>query len=84
MEHDLEKMRNLKIILSASEDLLGLKINFQKVSCFVSLSLKTRMPFMPNFLVVGKVSLQPTILASLYIIRDLKHGNTSRKVYKSD
>lgn len=31
MEHDLEKVRNLKLILSAFEHLSGLKINFHKI-----------------------------------------------------
>jgi hypothetical protein len=30
MEHDLEKAQNLKLILSAFEQLSGLKINFHK------------------------------------------------------
>jgi hypothetical protein len=36
MEHDLEKAKNLKLILSAFEQLLGLKINFHKseLYCF--------------------------------------------------
>ena len=36
MEHDMEKARNLKLILSAFEQLSGLKINYHKseVFCF--------------------------------------------------
>jgi hypothetical protein len=34
MEHDLEKARNLKLILSAFEQLLGPKINYQKSELF--------------------------------------------------
>ena len=34
MEHDIEKARNLKLILSAFEQLLGLKINFHKSELF--------------------------------------------------
>ena len=34
MEHDLEKARNLKLILSAFEQLSGLKINFHKSELF--------------------------------------------------
>ena len=36
MEHDLEKAKNLKLILSAFEQLSGLKINFHKsdLYCF--------------------------------------------------
>jgi hypothetical protein len=34
MEHDLEKAKNLKLILSAFEHLSGLKINFHKIELF--------------------------------------------------
>ena len=34
MEHDMEKTRNLKLILSAFEQLSGLKINFHKSEVF--------------------------------------------------
>ena len=34
MEHDIEKARNLKLILSAFEQLSGLKINFHKSELF--------------------------------------------------
>ena len=34
MDHDLEKARNLKLILSAFEQLSGLKINFHKSELF--------------------------------------------------
>jgi hypothetical protein len=34
MEHDIEKARNLKLILAAFEQLSGLKINFQKSELF--------------------------------------------------
>jgi hypothetical protein len=34
MEHDLEKARNLKLILAAFEQLSGLKINFHKSELF--------------------------------------------------
>ena len=34
MDHDLEKARNLKLILSALERLSGLKINFHKSELF--------------------------------------------------
>ena len=43
MEHDLDKGRNLKLILSAFEQLSGLKINFHKANCFASVRLKTRL-----------------------------------------
>ena len=34
MDHDLEKATNLKLILSAFEQLSGLKINFHKIELF--------------------------------------------------
>jgi hypothetical protein len=34
MEHDFEKARNRKLILSAFEQLSGLKINFHKIELF--------------------------------------------------
>ena len=34
MEHDIEKAKNLKLILSAFEHLSGLKINFHKSELF--------------------------------------------------
>ena len=34
MEHDIEKVKNLKLILSAFEQLSGLKINFHKSELF--------------------------------------------------
>ena len=34
MEHDIEKAKNLKLILSAFEQLSGLKINFHKSELF--------------------------------------------------
>jgi hypothetical protein len=34
MEHDLEKARNLKLILAAFKQLSGLKINFHKSELF--------------------------------------------------
>jgi hypothetical protein len=34
MEHDLDKAQNLKLILSAFEQLSGLKINFHKSELF--------------------------------------------------
>ena len=34
MDHDLDKARNLKLLLCASEELSGLKINFYKSELF--------------------------------------------------
>jgi hypothetical protein len=49
MEHDLEKAKNLKLILSAFEQLFGLKINF-RVNCIVLARLKIRPSCMRNYL----------------------------------
>jgi hypothetical protein len=53
MEHDLEKARNLKLTISASEQVSGLKINFIRVSCFVFVRLKTRSLHTPTCLSLG-------------------------------
>jgi hypothetical protein len=34
MEHDLEKARSMKLLLSAFEELSGIKINFHKSEIF--------------------------------------------------
>jgi hypothetical protein len=34
MEHDIDKANNIKLLLSAFEQLLGLKINFHKSEIF--------------------------------------------------
>ena len=52
MDHDLEKAMNLKLILSAFEQLSKLKINFHKSELFVSARPKKRLCSMLNFLVV--------------------------------
>jgi hypothetical protein len=56
MEHDLEKSQNLKVILSAFEQLSGLKINFHKseLFCFGE-ALNELVPTL-ICLVVGKAS----------------------------
>jgi HKD family nuclease len=53
MEHDLEKARNLKFILSTFKQLSGLKVIFPEVSCFASMRANERLTFMPRFSVVG-------------------------------
>jgi hypothetical protein len=49
MEHDLENARNLKLILSAFENLSCLKINFRKSELFCLVRPRTMPTFMPNF-----------------------------------
>jgi hypothetical protein len=46
MDHDQKKARNLKLILAAFEQLLGLNINSKKVNYFVSVKLKMMQLFM--------------------------------------
>jgi hypothetical protein len=53
MEHGLEKVQNLKLILAAIEQLSGLKTNFHKVSCSILARLKMRVAFMLICSVVG-------------------------------
>jgi hypothetical protein len=57
MEHDLEKDKNLKLILSPFEKLSGLKINFHKseLLCFDEAQDEAAL-YMLNFLAVGWVS----------------------------
>jgi retron-type reverse transcriptase len=52
MDHDLDKAKNLKLILSGSICQV-LKLISIKVNCFVLESLKTRLTNMPNFSDVG-------------------------------
>jgi hypothetical protein len=53
MEHDLEKARNMKLLLSAFEQMSSLKINFYKseVFCFRP---KSRNRSMDNYLDVRR------------------------------
>jgi hypothetical protein len=53
MEYDLEKSRNLKLIL---EQLSGLKLTFIIVSCFVLVRRKTRSMLTPTYLGMGRAS----------------------------
>jgi hypothetical protein len=54
MEHDFEKARKLKLILSAFEQLSGLKLTSIRASCYVLVRPKTRSMLMPICLVVGR------------------------------
>jgi hypothetical protein len=58
MEHDFEKARNLKLILSAFEKLQVLKLTFIRVICSVLVRLRIWPTSMQNFLAVGWVSLR--------------------------
>ena len=63
MEHNMKKARNLKLILSAFEQLSSLKINFHKVNFFVLARPKSPVPYTLSYSAVGKVSFQSIILA---------------------
>jgi hypothetical protein len=71
MEHDLEKARNLKLILTTFEQLSGLKINFHKGEIFFLVTPKTMLTCMPSYLVVGLVIFLLAILVFRFTIRDL-------------
>ena len=51
MEHDLDKARNLKPLLPAFEQMLGLKINFHKTDCSALEKSLRRRSIMPSYLV---------------------------------
>lgn len=58
MEHDMEKARNLKLILSAFEQLFGLKINFHKSEVFCFGDAQVKCFVLANYSDVGLASLQ--------------------------
>ena len=78
MEHDFEKARNLKLILAAFEQLLGLKINFHKSDFFVLVMLVMTLPCMLNFLAVCKVNFLSTIWVFRFIFGNLQMLNGKR------
>jgi hypothetical protein len=81
MEHDLEKAKNLKLILLAFEHLSGLKINFHKSELFFLARPKIRLIYMPSFLDAIKVNFQLGIWVSQFIFADLQmlNGKLLRK-----
>jgi hypothetical protein len=58
MEHDLEKAQNLKLILSAFEQLSGLKINFHKSELFCFGEALNEVSAYDNLFGCGKASFQ--------------------------
>jgi hypothetical protein len=56
MEHDLEKAQNLKLILSAFEQLSGLKINFHKSDLFCFSDAQDEVNAYIELSVVGKAN----------------------------
>jgi hypothetical protein len=63
MEHDLQKARPLKLILSPFEQLSGLKINFHKSELFCFGDAQVGQIYKPNFLAVVLVRFQFAIWA---------------------
>jgi hypothetical protein len=58
MEHDLQKAQNLKLILSAFEQLSGLKINFHKSELFCFGEALNEVNAYTNLFGCGKASFQ--------------------------
>ena len=56
MEHDIEKAKNLKLILSAFEQLSGLKINFHKSELFCFGEAKEEYQQYADFLDVSRAN----------------------------
>jgi hypothetical protein len=61
MEHDLVKARNLKLILSAFEQLSGLKINFHKRELFCFGEAQDEASLYAELLATGKASFLSSI-----------------------
>ena len=80
MEHDLEKAANMKLILSAFEQLSGLKINFHKseLFCWPRMQLLS----MPSYSDVSKVNFLLSIWLYQYTIEDwpMQNENTLKSV----
>jgi hypothetical protein len=82
MEHDLEKARNLKVILSAFQQLSWLKFNYQ---CFAS-AKPTRTPtYMMSFLAIGLVNFILATYTFRYIFGGLLllSGSMLRRGFRS-
>jgi hypothetical protein len=68
MEHDLKKVRNLKLIISAFKQLSGLKINFHQSEFFCFGEVKDDANLYAKLSDVGLEVFQLAILAARYII----------------
>jgi hypothetical protein len=68
MEQNFEQTKNMKLLLSAFEQLSGLKINFHKYEIFCFGEAKIMIRNMNNYLVVKKDYSHLDIWASLCII----------------
>ena len=86
MELDIEKAKNMKLILSAFEQLSGLKINFHKSELFCFGGAQDDISCMPSFLVAGRVSFLLSIWVFRFIIGDLQllNGKWWRRDYRLD
>jgi hypothetical protein len=82
MEHDLEKAKNLKLILSAFEKLSGLKINFHKSELFYFGAANDEVNAYSD---VRKANFQLGIWVFLFTIGDLQmpSGKRSKIVSKN-
>ena len=86
MDHDLEKARNMKLLLCAFEQVSGLKIIIIRVNCSVSEMPKTTLINTSNFLAVSLVIFQFSIWEFLYILGSLGmlSGGRLRNVLRGD
>jgi hypothetical protein len=85
MEHDLEKAQNLKLIHSAFEQLLGLKINFHKSELFCFGEAQDEVNAYAELFGYGQGHFLCGIWGFRFIIVDLQllNENSSRKDYKN-
>ena len=84
MEHDLEKARNLKLILSAFEQLSCLKINFHKSELFCFGEAQQDAHLYVALFGYGQGQFILVIWGYKFIIGDkpMLNGNISRRDYK--
>jgi hypothetical protein len=68
LEHDLEKVQNLKLILTAFEQLSGLKINFHKSELFCFNEAQESAALYAKLFGCGKASFLFDIWESRFII----------------
>ena len=82
MEHDLDKARNLKLLLSAFEQMSGLKINFHKCELFGFGEALRRLQITLAYLVVHMVNSQLNIWEYQFTIgvSSLRSGSMLRSV----
>ena len=83
MEHDIEKAKNLQLILSTFEQLSGLKINFHKSELFCFGEAKDEANLYADLFAADLVSFHLGIWVFRFIIGDLQtlNGKLSRKDY---